>query len=434
VIARTVLAAPTHVVDDSRVNPQPSIGFDRRTLLLMAVAAAILMITMGSRQSLGLFIAPIIDSTQVGYAAMSLAMAVGQLMWGVAQPTFGAMADRHGAYRVLLIGALMLAAGSALTPFATNEFALIATIGFLTAAGAGAGSFAVLIGVVAQRVPAEKRSFASGFVNAGGSLGQFVFAPLNQLLISTITWMGAMWTMAAAALATIPLARLMTRSAPSAHAPAASAPATPAATSLTMREQLAIAARDKSYWCLHAGFFTCGFHIAFLVTHLPGEVKLCSLPAAVAASSLSIIGLANVAGSLWAGWAGGVYRMKYLLFAMYFSRAVAVAVFLMAPKTPTTFYLFAAVLGFTWLATVPPTAGLIGKLFGVRYLATLFGLATFTHQIGGFFGAWLGGIALVSFGDYNWMWYADIALALTAAFVNLPIREARLRPAAAQPA
>jgi MFS family permease len=403
----------------------------------MVTAAAILMITMGSRQSLGLFIAPIIDSTHVGYAAMSLAMAVGQLMWGVAQPTFGAMADRQGAYRVLLIGALMLAAGSALTPFATNEFALIATIGFLTAAGAGAGSFAVLIGVVAQRVPAEKRSVASGFVNAGGSLGQFVFAPLNQLLISTITWMGAMWAMALTALATIPLARLMTRTPASAATPPAGAPgapAAPAATSLTMREQLAIAARDKSYWCLHAGFFTCGFHIAFLVTHLPGEVKLCSLPAAVAASSLSIIGLANVAGSLWAGWAGGVYRMKYLLFAMYFSRAVAVAIFMAAPKTPTTFYIFAAVLGFTWLATVPPTAGLIGKLFGVRYLATLFGLATFTHQIGGFFGAWLGGIALVSFGDYNWMWYADIALALLAAFVNLPIREAKLRSVAPQPA
>jgi MFS family permease len=396
----------------------------------MVTAAAILMITMGSRQSLGLFIAPIIDSTHVGYAAMSLAMAMGQLMWGVAQPTFGAMADRHGAYRVLLVGALMLAAGSALTPFATNEFALIATIGFLTAAGAGAGSFAVLIGVVAQRVPAEKRSVASGFVNAGGSLGQFVFAPLNQLLISTITWMGAMWAMAVTALATIPLARLMTRAPATAPAPAAGASAAPVATSLTMREQLAIAARDKSYWCLHAGFFTCGFHIAFLVTHLPGEVKLCSLPAAVAASSLSIIGLANVAGSLWAGWAGGVYRMKYLLFAMYFSRAVAVAIFMAAPKTPTTFYIFAAVLGFTWLATVPPTAGLIGKLFGVRYLATLFGLATFTHQIGGFFGAWLGGIALVSFGDYNWMWYADIALALAAAFVNLPIREAKLRPVA----
>jgi MFS family permease len=400
-------------------------GFDRRALLFMTAAAAILMITMGMRQSLGLFIAPIIDSTHVGYAAMSFAMAVGQLMWGVAQPTFGALADRFGPYRVLLAGALMMAVGSALTPLASNEFALIMSIGVLTAAGAGAGSFGVLIGVVANRVPAHKRSVASGFVNAGGSLGQFVFAPLNQLLISSITWMGAMWGMAITALATVPLARLLTR--PGTASPAGSVQG---ASALSMREQLAIAARDKSYWCLHAGFFTCGFHIAFLVTHLPGEVQLCSLPATVAATSISIIGLANVAGSLWAGWAGGVFRMKYLLFANYFSRAVIIAVYLAAPKTPLTFYLFAAALGFTWLATVPPTAGLIGKLFGVRYLATLFGLATFTHQIGAFFGAWLGGLALVRFGDYSWMWYADIALALAAAFVNLPIREARLKPVA----
>jgi MFS family permease len=384
------------------------------------------MITMGMRQSLGLYIAPIIESTHVGYAAMSFALAVGQLMWGVAQPVFGGLADRYGSRPVLISGALLLAAGSALTPFAGKEYALLLTIGVLTAAGAGAGSFSVLIGVVAQRVPAAKRSFASGFVNAGGSLGQFVFAPLNQLLIVSFGWMAAMWTMAVAALATIPIAGpLLTRRSPetakqqgiSDHAQSA----------LSMREQLVIASRDRSYWCLHAGFFTCGFHISFLVTHLPGEVKLCSLPASVAAGSLAIIGLANVAGSLMAGWAGGVMRMKWLLFAMYFSRAVAVAVYLAAPKTAVTFYLFAAVLGFTWLATVPPTAGLIGKLFGVRYLATLFGLATFTHQIGGFFGAWLGGKALTAFGDFSWMWYADIALALAAAFINLPIREAKLK-------
>lgn len=400
----------------------------RGMILIMAAAAAILMITMGMRQSLGLFIAPIIETTHVGYAAMSFALAIGQLTWGVAQPVFGAMADRYGAGRVLLIGALLLAGGTALTPFASNEFMLLATLGLLTAAGAGAGSFSVLIGVVAQRVPASKRSVAAGFVNAGGSLGQFVFAPLNQLLITSFGWMVAMWTMAVAALATIPLARPLLRKPVEANAPAHAA-AAPAAT-LTLRQQLAVAARDRSYWCLHAGFFTCGFHIAFLVTHLPGEVKLCALPASVAAVSISIIGLANVAGSLMAGWAGGVMRMKWLLFAMYFSRAVAVAIYLAAPKTSATFYAFAAVLGFTWLATVPPTAGLIGKLFGVRYLATLFGLTTLTHQIGGFFGAWLGGIALVKFGDYSWMWYADIALALAAAFVNLPIREAPVRAVA----
>jgi predicted MFS family arabinose efflux permease len=395
----------------------------RRMLLLMCAAAMVLMVTMGMRQSLGLYIAPIIETTHVGYAAMSFALAVGQLMWGVAQPVFGALADRHGSRPVLIAGALLLAGGTALTPFASNEFALLATIGVLTAAGAGAGSFSVLIGVVAQRVPAAKRSFAAGFVNAGGSLGQFVFAPLNQLLIASFGWMVAMWSMAVAALATIPIAGpLLTK-----RTGDTSRAAGPGTSALTLREQLRIASRDRSYWCLHAGFFTCGFHISFLVTHLPGEVRLCSLPASVAAGSLAIIGLANVAGSLTAGWAGGVMRMKWLLFAMYFSRAVAVAVYLAAPKTALTFYLFAAVLGFTWLATVPPTAGLIGKLFGVRYLATLFGLATFTHQIGGFFGAWLGGRALTAFGDFSWMWYADIALALAAAFINLPIREAKLQ-------
>ena len=400
-------------------------GLNRRMMLLMCAAAAVLMVTMGMRQSLGLYIAPIIESTHVGYAAMSFALAVGQLMWGVAQPVFGALADRHGSRPVLIAGALLLAAGTALTPFASNEFGLLATLGVLTAAGAGAGSFSVLIGVVAQRVPAAKRSVAAGFVNAGGSLGQFVFAPLNQLLIASFGWMAAMWTMAVAALATIPIAGpLLTRRSPDAAKQPGIADTAP--TALTLREQVAIASRDRSYWCLHAGFFTCGFHISFLVTHLPGEVKLCSLPASVAAGSLAIIGLANVAGSLMAGWAGGVMRMKWLLFAMYFSRAVAVAIYLAAPKTAVTFYLFASVLGFTWLATVPPTAGLIGKLFGVRYLATLFGLATFTHQIGGFFGAWLGGKALTAFGDFSWMWYADIALALAAAFINLPIREAKL--------
>jgi MFS family permease len=405
-------------------------GLDRHALAFIAAAAGILMITMGMRQSMGLFIAPIIDSTHVGYAAMSFAMAVGQLMWGVAQPTFGALADRFGAWRALLAGAFMMAAGAALTPFAGNEFTLILTIGVLTAAGAGAGSFGVLIGQVAQRVPADRRSVASGMVNAGGSLGQSVFAPLYDFLIKSISWMGAMWVMAAAALATIPLARSLARSTAGKSDAAARAGhgAPGAVTTLSMREQLAVAARDKSYWCLHAGFFTCGFHIAFLVTHLPGEVKLCALPTTVASTALSIIGFANVAGSLWAGWAGGVMRMKYLLFGNYLSRALIIAIYLAAPKTAVTFYLFAAALGFTWLATVPPTAGLIGKLFGVRYLATLFGLTTFTHQVGAFFGAWLGGIALVKFGDYSWMWYADMALATLAAFVNLPIREAKLRP------
>lgn len=388
---------------------------------LVLAASAILLITMGARQSLGLFVAPINADTGMGIVAISFALAVGQFVWGAAQPIFGAVADRYGAGRVLVAGALMLAAGSVLATFASGEWTLVLSLGILSAAGAGAGSFSILIGATAQRIPPEKRAFASGFINAGGSIGQFVFAPFNQLMISAFGWMAALYAMAVTALATIPLSRPLSGRV-SDETPGAATIVS--AGGLDLREQLRMAARDRSYWCLHAGFFTCGFHIAFLVTHLPGEVNLCSLPASVAASSLAIIGLANVAGSLTAGSLGNVFRMKWLLFWMYFTRAAAIAVYLAMPKTALTFYVFAAVLGFTWLATVPPTAGLVGKLFGVRYLATLFGLTLLSHQLGGFFGAWLGGISLVRFGDFGWMWYADMMLALGAALVNLPIREA----------
>jgi MFS family permease len=397
------------------------------TRFLIACAAAILLITMGARQTLGLFVAPLNRATGLGIVAISLAMAIGQFVWGLAQPIFGAAADRFGSRRVLIAGALTLAAGAALTTAVSSELGLILSIGVLFAAGAAAGSFSILIGATARRLAPEKRAFASGVINAGGSLGQFLLAPLSQLLISSFGWVVAMYALAAAALATIPLARPLALS-PHVDEPPGTAAA---ASGGSLREQLRSAGRDRSYWCLHLGFFTCGFHIAFLVTHLPGEVNLCALPASVAAGALAIIGLSNVAGSLGIGWLGGIFRMKWLLFCVYFTRAVAIGIYLMMPRTPLTFYAFAAVLGLTWLSTVPPTAGLVGKLFGVRYLATLFGLTLLSHQIGGFFGAWLGGIALVRFGDYGWMWYADMSLALAAALVNVPIREAPVlrRPA-----
>src|SRR5215472_13956047 len=398
--------------------------------LLVASAAAILLLTMGARQTLGLFVAPLNRATGLGIVAISLAMAIGPFVWGLAQPIFGAAADRFGTRRVLVAGAVTLAAGATLTTVVSNELGLILTIGVLFAAGAAAGSFSILIGATARHLAPEKRAFASGVVNAGGSLGQFLLAPISQLLISGFGWVVAMYTLAAAALATIPLARPLFRSPPTDEP---GAPGTALASPGTLREQLRSAGRDRSYWCLHLGFFTCGFHIAFLVTHLPGEVNLCALPASVAAGSLAIIGLSNVAGSLGIGWLGGVFRMKWLLFHVYFTRAVAIGVYLLMPRTPLTFYVFAAVLGLTWLSTVPPTAGLVGKLFGVRYLATLFGLTLLSHQIGGFFGAWLGGIALVRFGDYGWMWYADMSLALAAALINLPIREAPLVPRPVKP-
>jgi len=395
----------------------------RQYWFLVISAALILAVTMGLRNALGLFVSPLNSSSGLGIVTISLALAVGQFVAGATQPILGAFAHRVGSFRIIVIGSVLLMTGLAVTPFVTTGFGLVVALGIVTAIGTSGGSFSILIGATAQRLPAERRAFASGFINAGGSFGQFVFAPLAQALISAFGWLAALLTLAATALVTIPLGL------PLREKKAAGAAAH--AGGISLSEQTLLAFKDRSYWCLHAGFFTCGFHIAFLVTHLPGEVALCGLSPSVSAASLAIIGLANIAGSLSVGWLAQSYRMKYLLVWIYAIRAVAIALYLMAPHTPLTFYVFALVLGLSWLATVPPTAGLVGKLFGVRYLATLFGLTFLSHQIGGFFGAWLGGIAVASTGSYAWMWYADIALAAAAALVNLPIREAPPKLAAA---
>ena len=389
----------------------------RASWILILSASAILMITMGARLTTGLFMSPINTSTGLGIVSISFALAVGQFAWGAAQPIFGIVADKYGSSKVIIAGALMLATGLAITPFMSSQWGLMLSMGLLSAAGAGAGSFSILIGATAQSLPPQRRAFAAGFINAGGSLGQFVFAPLMQAIISSAGWVMAMFTMAATTLLTIPLAW------PFRKKKAIATPTGNVINEIGLGRQVRLALRDRSYLCLHAGFFTCGFHIAFLVTHLPGEVALCNLSAGVSATALALIGLFNIVGSLSAGALGSRFRMKYLLVAMYASRAVIIAAYLLAPKTAWTFYIFAAALGLTWLATVPPTAGLVSKLFGIRYLATLFGLTLLSHQIGGFFGAWLGGLAMQNFGNYNWMWYADIVLALAAALVNLPIRE-----------
>ncbi len=409
-------------------NTQPSTA-PQSYWMITLVAAAMLMVTMGARQSMGLFVSPLNTTTGLGIASISLALAIGQFTWGAAQPITGAIADKYGAGRVLAGGLLLLALGSALTPYMTSEWGMIFSLGILSAIGSGASSFSVLIGAAAQRVPAEKRGMTSGIINAGGSFGQFVFAPLVQRLISAFGWMGAMWSLAAITVAALPLAFMLRRKPqPVATVATSTAPAVP---EQTLRAAIKQAMADPSYLMLHAGFFTCGFHIAFLVTHLPGEVQLCGLPAQVASWSLAIIGLANIVGSLLAGWGTQRFRSKYILFWMYASRGALIIAYLLAPKTELTFYLFAAGLGLTWLATVPPTAGVVGKLFGTRYLGTLFGLTLLSHQVGGFFGAWLGGIAITRQGNYDWMWYADIVLAAAAALCNLPIKEAPIAKASA---
>ncbi|HWS67951.1 MAG TPA: MFS transporter [Steroidobacteraceae bacterium] len=398
------------------MEPQPTGSSERSAWVIMLAGAAILMVTMGARQSLGLFISPLKSSTGLGIATISLAFAIAQLMWGVIQPVSGALADRYGPAKILIAGLVVLAIGMALTPFMTSSFGLIVSLGVLSAIGSGAGSFSVLIGAAARHLTSDKRGKAAGIINAGGSLGQFVFAPVAQTLIQTLGWMGAMWSLAVIAVGALPLVRAVSPPGPLRSGAIGSSP----------WQAVQDAMGDRSYLLLHAGFFTCGFHIAFLVTHLPGEVNLCGLPPAVASWSLALIGLSNIVGSLIAGACTQRFRSKYILAAMYGSRTLLIGWYLVAPKTRWTFYSFAIGLGLTWLATVPPTAAIVGKLFGIRYLSTLFGLTLLSHQIGGFLGAYLGGLALVRFGDYQWMWYADMALAAAAALINLPIRESRI--------
>ena len=391
-----------------------------RSYIAVALAAgAVFALGLGVRQAQPLFISAINSYTAVGYASISLAFAIGQLMWGIAQPVAGAIADRHGPRRVMVGGALLVALATAATPLATTTPALILLIGILAASGAGAIGPALLMSAANRWIPEAKRAMASGIVNAGGSFGQFTLIPLAQLLIGLAGWQPALVILGATGLLAVPLILWLTRGS------GEPAEQTHATLATSLRQAVREAAGDRSYLLLNLGFFTCGFHVAFIATHLPGVVASCELPPSVSAWSLAIIGLFNIAGSLWIGRAIQEWRMKLALSGIYAARALLILVFFYSPKVELTFLLFAAGIGFTYLSTVPPTVGLVAKLHGPRYLATLFGIVMLSHQVGGFLGAWLGGRVFEATGSYDWMWWADIALCLMAAVVHLPIREAR---------
>ena len=395
------------------------------TLLLVLVAAGLTFaVTMGARQSMGLFIGPLNTATGLGVASISLAFAFGQLWWGLTQPFAGIVADRYGTARVLLVGVTLVAIGTALVPFATSTPMLILAIGVLAAGGAGMAGPSVLMSATARLVPPEKRGIASGIVNAGGSFGQFVFAPVAQGITAVSGWAAAVTSLAAITLLALPAAWVL-RGKPQ-LAGSGGAPAE------TTRAAIARALAHRDFRLLAAGFFVCGVHVAFLATHLPGVVASCSLPPSVGAWALAVIGLFNIVGSFAMGWAIGRWRMKSMLSLVYASRALAVLVFVFAPKTEAVLLTFAALMGLTFLSTVPPTAGLVAQFFGTARMATLFGIVMLSHQIGGFLGAWLGGKVFEWTGGYTWMWWLDIVLAVGAALIHLPIREApKLRPAAA---
>jgi predicted MFS family arabinose efflux permease len=396
---------------------------DRSFMALALAAGTIFALALGIRSAQPLFISAINSATGMGYATISLAFAIAQLVWGIGQPVAGAVGDRWGPRPVMIAGAVLLALGTALTALAQTPLALMLAIGVVAAAGASTAGPAQLASAVSRWIPEARRSVANGIIGAGGSFGQFLIVPLAQLCIGIAGWQPALVIVGLLGLMAIPMVFYITdASSEHGHAHAQAG---------TLGQAVRDAMRDPSFLLLTAGFFTCGFHIAFIATHLPGYVALCQLPATVSAWSLSIIGLFNIAGSLWVGRYIQTRRMKLVLSGVYFARAIAILVFFFAPKVPVVFFIFAAFIGFTYLSTVPPTIGLVAKLHGPRYLATLFGLVILSHQVGGFLGAWLGGKAFEATGSYDWMWWADIALCIFAAAIHLPIREARPQLAAA---
>ncbi|MBK6927251.1 MAG: MFS transporter [Comamonadaceae bacterium] len=326
------------------------------------------------------------------------------------------MADRIGAGRVLLAGVLLVALGTFITPLMTSTMGLIFAIGVLSAGGAGMAGPAVLMAATTRLLPPGRSGLATGIVNTGGSFGQFVMAPVAAALMLGVGWVAALQIMGVIVLV-VPAGGF-----PAARQFAAGRPG---------RAEGGGHARSHRHGAAHpqlpaAGgrLFVCGFHVAFLGTHLPGVIATCGLPTQWAGWSLAMIGLFNIIGSVGMGWAVGRWRMKSLLSLVYATRALAVLVFLLAPKTGPVMLVFAAVMGLTFLSTVPPTAGLVARFFGPANMATLFGLVLLTHQVGGFLGAWLGGKVFEATGSYDWLWYADIVLAVGAALIHLPIKEA----------
>jgi predicted MFS family arabinose efflux permease len=384
---------------------------------------------MGIRQTISLFVLPIVANTKIDFVEVSTAIAIGQLVWGIFQPLCGALADKKGPFPVLLIGLLCLALGEFGTAWTDSPVPFIFTFGLLASAGAAAGSFAVLFGIITARLPSDKRSLAGGVINTGGALGQFTFAPLVQLIINVGGYCASLVFLAGSAiLAIIPSWFLCGRKTPSKEKtkPASSRnnhiqPETN--THIKLKEQLHIAFHNPGYIILNLSFFTCGFHVSFLAAHLPGEININGYASLVSALCISLIGVSNIVGSISVGILGKHFYMKYILTFVYASRVLLIAVYLAVPKTEPVFYVFAVLFGLSWVATVPPTSGLVAKLFGVGFIATLVGLVSLTHQIGAFFGAWLGGIAMQRSGSLLPVWYIDMVLAAFAAFICLFINE-----------
>jgi predicted MFS family arabinose efflux permease len=389
---------------------------------VLAAGGIILTLAMGIRGGFGLFLQPISSDLGWGRETFALAIAVQNLVWGATQPFTGMVADRFGSARVVIGGCILYVLGLLLMSTATAPWLFVLTAGVLIGTGLSGVTFSVISGVLGRRYPPEKRSMVLGIAAAAGSFGQFAILPLTQWLLSNWGWHMALIALAGVAMLIAPLAAvLVERHETQAHAFKQSA-----------GQAIHEAVGHKGYVLLTLGFFVCGFQVVFVGVHLPAYLADKGMPAHVAVMALAIVGLANIVGTYVAGWLGGRMSKKYILSFIYFGRAVVFALFYWVPLSVASVYLFAATLGLLWLSTVPVTNGMVAQIFGVRYLAMLSGLTFFSHQIGSFLGAWLGGKLYDVTGSYDIVWYLSMALGVIAGLINLPIDERPIKRPAMQ--
>ncbi len=402
--------------------PESTLGWRSPTIVIIA-ACLIAMVGFGTRSTFGLYLEPMTVANGWSREVFALALAIQNLMWGIGVPVAGAISDRFGPTRVIALGAVVYAIGVYGMSISETGSMFYLTGGILTGIGVAFTAFSLAMAAMAKVVSADKRSFVLGLGTAAGSFGQVAFSPLSQGFISSFGWQQALVLQACIAFLLIPLAMVLPRQADVAAAGMAEQ---------SLRGAIGEAMSHRGFVLLTAGFFVCGFHVAFITVHFPAYVKDLGLSATVGAWSLAIIGCFNIAGSFLSGMLGQRYSKKNTLAFIYLARAVVICGLMLAPKTPATIYLFSALMGILWLSTVPLTTGIVAQVFGVRYLATLFGVVFFSHQLGSFLGVWLGGRLYDSSGSYDAMWWAGVVFGVLAAIVHWPINEKPLARVAAQ--
>ena len=390
-------------------------GEDQKYLLIVIAASCIVAAVFGSRNSLSLTIEGINQSETLDYLQISFAFALGQLFIGTISPFGGMIADKYGSGKTLTVGILLSLLGTLLIPYSTTAFTLSISLGVIASSGLGIAGLPVVLASVNRLIPQEKVGMAFGFINAGSSLGQLILAPIAGFIIVNFGWVYCILFLSLILLLVLPLSFLLrSRVEKNTFNNIADR---------SLSDTLNIAFKTPSYIYLVAGFFVCGFHVAFIATHMPGVIQVCGFSPTVSGWSLGLIGLFNIVGSIFAGWYISKRSMRIFLAYTYFARCIIVLLFLVSPKDLISVMLFSIALGLTYFSVIPATAGLVGKMFGPQFMATLFGFALFSHQIGGFLGAYLGGFFFSITGDYTTVWLLDAALAVFAALIHLPIKE-----------